>query len=796
MKKTCLRIMAAMIMLAALLPAGFVTVYGAQTAEIDGITYTYKVVKKKTVTINAMVSDLDTLVITDKIDGRPVTEIKSEAMDCENVISITIPQTMVTVHAGAFYNCAKVVELSLPAGCDASRGFDGLTEMRHLYITGSGEMHDYASWYDVPYSLSHLTITQLSLADGITHIGSHSFEGLVSVTEFEFPKQLESIGENGCYNMLGITSWDLPSKLVRLDKGALGRDHFKQDRYVEMMLPETLTEIGEGALPRDVRYSAYKNTPAASWLQSSNIIFEEIKFELTASSHSMSVGDEYQLEFEGTPDYLKRRAVFTSSDDSVVRVTPDGHIWAYGPGKATVTATCSSAETSIVITVKDDSEYPSRLLRLPLDSVMMLDLNDFGYSTDDIWGLLYDEEILYIDEDYDITALQIGRSDLCIDTMGGTVRYIVDVYKEVGTVVPELDDFVMVRGREFRLPYHIEPGDASDTAVLLESDDESIVSVSNDGKLRAEGAGTVTVRLIPRDGSGHVSSVTVTVVDNEIDLPIYAIPIMLGKQFRLYFPKYPDFQFYSSDESVATVGPNGMITSNGMGSCFITMYREDHSGAATVDIRTYKAFANGIDVSEWQDTLTYNDWVSIKEYGIDFAIIRAGNGDYWKDVQFENNYEKAHEAGVDLGVYHYITATDTEQAVIEAREMLKWLEGKHFEYPVVIDIEGGDHQKLSKKNFSDIVDAYGTVLTEAGWKVAVYSYASLLDSKLNDTVLAKYDVWQAHWSTTRPTVFEKPYTMWQYTSDGTVWGIDGRCDMDISFFDYPSYMKNNHVNGY
>ena len=36
----------------------------------------------------------------------------------------------------------------------------------------------------------------------------------------------------------------------------------------------------------------------------------------------------------------------------------------------------------------------------------------------------------------------------------------------------------------------------------------------------------------------------------------------------------------------------------------------------------------------------------------------------------------------------------------------------------------------------------------------------------------------------------------QYTSDGKVDGLRGRIDMDLAVFDYPTYMKENHLNGY
>ena len=48
--------------------------------------------------------------------------------------------------------------------------------------------------------------------------------------------------------------------------------------------------------------------------------------------------------------------------------------------------------------------------------------------------------------------------------------------------------------------------------------------------------------------------------------------------------------------------------------------------------------------------------------------------------------------------------------------------------------------------------------------------------------LEKYDKWYAYYDTT--LYFPYKIDMWQYSEDGTVDGIDGYVDLDISFKDY------------
>ena len=61
----------------------------------------------------------------------------------------------------------------------------------------------------------------------------------------------------------------------------------------------------------------------------------------------------------------------------------------------------------------------------------------------------------------------------------------------------------------------------------------------------------------------------------------------------------------------------------------------------------------------------------------------------------------------------------------------------------------------------------------------------------------KYDVWIAQWDTTYPQVYNNNYTIWQFTSKGKVKGVmSNNVDINICFVDYPTIIKDAHLNGY
>ena len=72
----------------------------------------------------------------------------------------------------------------------------------------------------------------------------------------------------------------------------------------------------------------------------------------------------------------------------------------------------------------------------------------------------------------------------------------------------------------------------------------------------------------------------------------------------------------------------------------------------------------GIDVSDWQG---YIDYREVANSGIRIVYIKASQGSNIKDPYFDINYENAKANGLKVGFYHFLTATNTEEAVQEAR---------------------------------------------------------------------------------------------------------------------------------
>lgn len=203
--------------------------------------------------------------------------------------------------------------------------------------------------------------------------------------------------------------------------------------------------------------------------------------------------------------------------------------------------------------------------------------------------------------------------------------------------------------------------------------------------------------------------------------------------------------------------------------------------------------SKGIDVSKHQGTI---DWQKVKTSGVDFAMIRAGYGRYdnQKDEYFEENYKNAKQAGVKVGAYLYSYAKSVDDAKKEAETFLKWISGKQFEYPVAFDVEEKEQSDKGKQFVSDIIRAFCETVEKAGYYVCIYANKYWLDNFVDADCKKKYDTWLAQWA--EKATYSGKYGIWQYSSQGSVNGISGRSDLDESYKDYPSIMKNKGLNGF
>lgn len=197
----------------------------------------------------------------------------------------------------------------------------------------------------------------------------------------------------------------------------------------------------------------------------------------------------------------------------------------------------------------------------------------------------------------------------------------------------------------------------------------------------------------------------------------------------------------------------------------------------------------GVDISKVQD---YVDFVKVKKSGINFVMLRAGargygTGQLIVDDYFNDNLKRATDAGLEVGVYFFSQAITKEEAVEEANMVLENLGEYQISYPIAFDMEFIENDQaridsLSKADKTAIAKAFLDTIAAAGYKTMLYGNKEWLIKEIDMSKLTAYDVWLSQLT----DVPDYPYqfTMWQYSTQGSVDGIAGAVNMNISFIDY------------
>lgn len=197
----------------------------------------------------------------------------------------------------------------------------------------------------------------------------------------------------------------------------------------------------------------------------------------------------------------------------------------------------------------------------------------------------------------------------------------------------------------------------------------------------------------------------------------------------------------------------------------------------------------GIDVSKWNGTI---NWANVANSGVSFAIIRCGfrgstEGGLFVDSMFTTNIKNATNNGIKVGVYYFTQAVNEIEAVEEASAVLGLVSGYKIAYPIFIDVEGAGAgaraENLSTAQRTAVIKAFCKTISNSGYTAGVYANKTWFTSKINVSELTAYKIWLAQYNTS-VTYTASRYDLWQYSEKGSISGISGSVDLDRSYLGY------------
>ncbi len=197
----------------------------------------------------------------------------------------------------------------------------------------------------------------------------------------------------------------------------------------------------------------------------------------------------------------------------------------------------------------------------------------------------------------------------------------------------------------------------------------------------------------------------------------------------------------------------------------------------------------GIDISKYQDYIDFN---KVKKDGIDFVMIRVGargygTGQITIDDYFFDNLKRATDAGLKVGVYFTSQAINTDEAIEEAQTVIDSIGEYKIDYPVALDMGFVDNdtariEALSPNERTEIAKTFLDLISGSGFTGCIYGTKEWLIKEIEMSKLTAYDFWL----TQEEDLPDYPYkfSMWQYKTKGSVDGVSGFVDLNISFVDY------------
>ena len=234
-------------------------------------------------------------------------------------------------------------------------------------------------------------------------------------------------------------------------------------------------------------------------------------------------------------------------------------------------------------------------------------------------------------------------------------------------------------------------------------------------------------------------------------------------------------------------------------------YNADGSIYYVEDMSSYRRYffdsngvlssGNAVDVSYAQGAGI--NWNQVKADGIDYAMIRCAyrgysTGELKEDSTYwVQNVRNAQAAGIQVGLYFYTNAVNTNEAKEEAAYILELLDKYNLDIsgPICIDIETICYRTMDNTNAqqrTDIVRAFCNYISAHGYRTKFYTNYDFAVNNLKLSQLSDLDLWLASYNSSSHflfTNFESVYghriDIWQYSSQNRVSGISGNVDMNV-----------------
>lgn len=518
---------------------------------------------------------------------------------CKKLTSVVFPESMSKIGMASFLSCTDLTNMTIPAAVDKM----GCLSVGYYFHDGVLKKAPYVNVFGQSNSTSGVLPETGSASELYCAAHDVSFQSFGNTLMLNTEHAVLTEGASFKLERAFLSGakakvqWETSDpSVVKVENGTL-----KALANGEA----EVTASAEGFEPRTVKVTVIKRNGKAS---SEKRSYDRKRIYRGESEELSSLLDQI------IDPLLAVNKFWYTSNPGVAVVSADGRVTAVGNGNANITCRLpDGSENYVWITVSERlcefsliqpaEEWVIGDTR-PIETAMLP-----ARSTDVIEWRSDDPDVAVVDAKGNVTAVSQGNCEITAAAASGLTDTVT-----VTCVIPAdeisipMDTRSVYQGKEFNLPVDISPAD-SQQRVTWRSSDPSIVSVNSKGKVTGVSFGTATVYAETASGAEDSCVVNVMVKAERLAIDVKQLTLNAGDTHALHAVAFPSYSpettepcfWNSTDEAVAAVDENGIVTAVGAGNCIINCKTD--GGLISKCSVTVKLPAESVDIAGDTDSL-------------------------------------------------------------------------------------------------------------------------------------------------------------------------------------------------
>ncbi len=545
-----------------------------------------------------------------------VTEIGDSAfIDCGKLESIDIPDTVTVIGKSAFENCSSLSNVKLSNNLVelGYMSFGSCGSLTHIEIPKSIRTARSSVLGNGPFSCDD-NLQSVVFEEGITRIPDSILRNCNGFSTIEIPDTVTVIGTEAFKNCAKLESIDIPDSVTLIEASAFENCSSLQGKVV---VPNSVTGMGdavfkncakitEAVLPnirKNIMKSAFEGCTSLEKIVLPDTVttIREYAFKNCTSLKEITWSKSINAIWEYAFVYC----------DSLEKIDIPDTVTSIGKGAfydcdGLTSVSIPNSVTSIGAKLFYDCDA---LTDVKLGNGITGLTESMFQHCDALANVVVPYRAASIGNNVfkdcvKLTEVTIPRGTTSIQTTAFSYPDILTIYGVSGTtaetyagnigakfvaidkpatgVTLSKSELTLNKGQSAKLLVTIEPNDFTD-ATKWKTSNESIVTVADDGTVKAVGVGTATVSFI---AGNTKASCTVTVLQPVTRLSFTKSSheldggdtVQLGVNITPEDAANKNIVFSSSDESIATVDQAGLVTALKKGTATITVEAQDGSG--------------------------------------------------------------------------------------------------------------------------------------------------------------------------------------------------------------------------